>query len=665
MKLKEVEEFRPSKVLLKEIFRDGTYQEIRLKFRELLSKIKEIADTESEIMEAKRRKLLQFETSVIIFETDNLDIINPRIDEWSKQEQRPETRHRFLIYKTPTNWFITGRDIAKGEITKTLEDLNVFDSLWNEKLKDYLTNDPKSSVLPQDSPLHLLAVDCFGYYRPSIFISYSWPDLKYSKRQPLDTYNKMAVHEIADDLKCAGFRVIIDKDDLAPGMDLHDFINLITDAQVDYIGLMATPLYKTKYLNPTHRGERENNKTYIEARRIVSKAERINIFYNKVYTLLLEGNEQESIPDGLNDKIYCKFTENDYFETLLRLIQTAYNIAQTNQRYSDLIKDFDNKRPTVKLPMSHGNPNNQPDQQDTHSRQAAASSYGALRKSESAADESCISHKTSSPTIQLREPPGARMPGAFICIEEPQRVPIRSSPIDTNRLDAYQPTFSPATIIDALVDYDNSDVARQGVRITLNEFFREFSGRYQHLLSNGKADCSGQDYSLVKFNFTYFNLSYSLFNKSSLTHADFSHSYVFQTNFTHSKMGHCRITSNQLATAEYQAIARQKCRKITKREAQAGVMKGLHVYLTFQYKAEVEAGKIQIPLDPLHFFVSNASWVEEKILKHPRFQNEEISRIKTRVSRQLSFFTYLREIAALQPILDETVFQHTDKKRSF
>lgn len=219
------------------------------------------------------------------------------------------------------------------------------------------------------------------------------------------------------------------------------------------------------------------------------------------------------------------------------------------------------------------------------------------------------------------------------------------------------------SLTEALKAYDVADPAVNGVRVTLNGFFRDRGSIYEHLLWKHQARCSGQPKALIKFPFKGFNLSYATFVKSVITGADFCNAYVFCTDFTHAAIGHCNITEFQLATSRYDVINRQNCRKIIKAEAKAGVMKGVNAYLESEYKKDKQANTITERLDSLSFFIGHEDWVKKKISKHPKFENEPERRVNERVFRQLKFFQYLKEVRETQTISTEADFQI--QRRSF
>lgn len=348
MDYKEEKVDRQNDFLIADIFaNDAKFQAIREQFKHLLLGIRAIAEKDSDVACRKRKKVDQFKTTIMDCSGDSSKDVTARVQEWD----HTSTKERFLIYKESDGWTLYGRNIVGKRIQKSIDRLSEEDADFKNAFLKLLQGHSQQGDLAFNHPLHSLVVDFFGYLRPAIFFSYSWPDPNNEARTLKDEYNRKVVHAIAKDLIYAGFRVLLDKDDLFPGHDLDNFMNLITDSRTDYICIMATPLYKTKYLNPSLTLAGDYNKTYVEAKSILSHADSNENFRDRLFTFLLEGEAKDSLPGSLEtSKIFCKFTTNDYFRTLLRMVLKAYDIEESkNQAVSALVREFDKKWRPVKL----------------------------------------------------------------------------------------------------------------------------------------------------------------------------------------------------------------------------------------------------------------------------------------------------------------------------
>jgi small GTP-binding protein len=158
---------------------------------------------------------------------------------------------------------------------------------------------------------------------PSCFISYAWGDLD----------RERWVRKLATYLQNAGIDTILDqKDNVQLGSNVARFISRIE--QSDFIIVVGTRLYRRKY----------ENKLSATGSVVAAEVDLINLRLmgneeqkKTVLPLLLEGDEEASLPPLVRGKVYGNFIEEAlYFSTLFDLILTLYRIPFVHPAVSDL-----------------------------------------------------------------------------------------------------------------------------------------------------------------------------------------------------------------------------------------------------------------------------------------------------------------------------------------
>ncbi len=335
---------RKGRFLLSELFRPDEkrdeHKKVYHEFRKLLAQLKEYMEEKSQLMGLKKRNLQKFTTIIRVWENETPDTIAREI-----KSLKIDSKYGFLIYKISSGWNIKGITITGQSIDHSIDLIPQYQSHYSESLLEKLRDKNTNEQLLASDPLHKLIVEYFGYYRPSMFVSYSWPSPEYQSTFQQDSNNKRDIHKLAKDLECAGFRVLIDKDDLSRGDNIDRFIDLIDGDDTDYVCIMGTPLYKRKYDQPTLFLGGESNKTYVEAKSIIHRANTKPDFDQRIVTLLIDGEESTSFPAQLKNKIFCKLSENDYFNTFISLFFTLYRYKDPmkDKNIKEMIKEFNNK----------------------------------------------------------------------------------------------------------------------------------------------------------------------------------------------------------------------------------------------------------------------------------------------------------------------------------
>lgn len=159
---------------------------------------------------------------------------------------------------------------------------------------------------------------------PSCFVSYAWRD---------DAQERW-VKELSRDLENAGVGVILDQKDNTLGANLARFISRIEDERLDFIAAVGTPRYRLKYENEV---SPSGSVVAAEVNLINLRLTRTNREAETVLPLLLEGDEQSSLPPLMRGKVYADFRlEESYFPALFDLILTLYRIPFGHPAVSDL-----------------------------------------------------------------------------------------------------------------------------------------------------------------------------------------------------------------------------------------------------------------------------------------------------------------------------------------
>ncbi len=337
---------RKSKFLLRDLFRQDEKRDqhriVYREFRKLLIQLREYMEDKSQLIDRKKRNLHDFTTTVRLWEDKTPMFIEEEI-----KALKIDSKNGFLIYRTSNGWNLTGMTIDGHIIDESIKLIPNHLSHYRDALLEKLYDRKNNEQLSKVDPLHKLIVEYFGYYRPSVFISYSWPSEEYRDLDLFiqDTNNDHDIHKVAKDLECAGIRVLIDKKFLLCGDDLNRFINLIHNKDLDYVYVMGTPLYKIKYDKPNLFLGGEYNKTYVEAKEIIQSANNSLACDQRIVALLIDGDGSISVPAQLQRKIFCKFSENDYFNTFLRLIFSLYlyNEPMKDKNIKRMINEFNNK----------------------------------------------------------------------------------------------------------------------------------------------------------------------------------------------------------------------------------------------------------------------------------------------------------------------------------
>lgn len=158
---------------------------------------------------------------------------------------------------------------------------------------------------------------------PSCFVSYAWGEAEQERW----------VRGLANDLMNAGVEVILDrKGNPQIGASVARFISRIE--QSDFVVAVGTPSYRLKYENQVS-----------EAGSVVAaEVDLINLRLTKtgkkketVLPLLLEGDEETSLPPLMKGRVYGNFLDEQfYFATLFDLILTLYRIPFVHPAVNDL-----------------------------------------------------------------------------------------------------------------------------------------------------------------------------------------------------------------------------------------------------------------------------------------------------------------------------------------
>lgn len=159
---------------------------------------------------------------------------------------------------------------------------------------------------------------------PSCFVSYAWGDAEQERW----------VRGLSKDLENAGVGVILDQKENMLGANLARFIGRIEDERVDFVVAVGTPRYRLKYENEV---SPSGSVAAAEVNLINLRLTRTNPEAETVLPLLLEGDEQSSLPPLMRGKVYADFREEEfYFYTLFDLILTLYRIPFGHPAVSDL-----------------------------------------------------------------------------------------------------------------------------------------------------------------------------------------------------------------------------------------------------------------------------------------------------------------------------------------
>jgi TIR domain len=158
---------------------------------------------------------------------------------------------------------------------------------------------------------------------PSCFVSYAWGD----------EGQERWVRGLARDLENAGVAVILDrKDNPEIGRSVARFISRIEES--DFVVVVGTELYRRKY----------ENQVSAAGSVVAAEVDLINLRLTKtekkketVLPLLLDGDEETSLPPLMRGKVYGNFLdERLYFASLFDLILTLYRIPFEHPAVSDL-----------------------------------------------------------------------------------------------------------------------------------------------------------------------------------------------------------------------------------------------------------------------------------------------------------------------------------------
>jgi small GTP-binding protein len=159
---------------------------------------------------------------------------------------------------------------------------------------------------------------------PSCFVSYAWGDVEQERW----------VRGLANDLQNAGVEVILDQKDNLLGANLARFISRIEGGDVSFIVAVGTPTYLRKYENEV---SASGSVVAAEVNLINLRLTRTNREAETVLPLLLEGDEQSSLPPLMRGKVYADFRQEvSYFAMLFDLILTLYLIPFGHPAVSDL-----------------------------------------------------------------------------------------------------------------------------------------------------------------------------------------------------------------------------------------------------------------------------------------------------------------------------------------
>jgi small GTP-binding protein len=148
--------------------------------------------------------------------------------------------------------------------------------------------------------------------RPSCFISYAW-----TSKDRGDPW----VSQLSKDLADAGVEVVLDLTDNLLGSSIARFISRISS--VDYVLVVGTPEYRTKYENTGVVGKVVAAEVDLVHNRLIgTESEK-----STIYPLLRMGTQTESFPPLLEGRVYEDFRDDQrYFGALLNLIISLYRI---------------------------------------------------------------------------------------------------------------------------------------------------------------------------------------------------------------------------------------------------------------------------------------------------------------------------------------------------
>ncbi|OJW67253.1 MAG: hypothetical protein BGO68_01530 [Candidatus Amoebophilus sp. 36-38] len=161
---------------------------------------------------------------------------------------------------------------------------------------------------------------------PTCFISYAWGD----------RYHEYWVKRFCEMLHKAGIEVLLDRWSVRKGNNLNEFVKKIEKA--DWVVVVGTKLYLEKYNNRAANSKEKEDAARLEGQLIEYLVRYSTERGNRIVPILLEGTPEESLPFMLRQKISSEFTNNDYFEELLRLIRDLYNIDHRDQIFDEFIE---------------------------------------------------------------------------------------------------------------------------------------------------------------------------------------------------------------------------------------------------------------------------------------------------------------------------------------
>jgi hypothetical protein len=159
---------------------------------------------------------------------------------------------------------------------------------------------------------------------PTCFVSYAWGEV---------AHERWVEKRLARDLQNAGIDVILDRwHNAAVGAPVHRFISLIEKSRT--IVVIGTPLYRKKYENKLSKtGSVVAAEVDLIAQRLLGTEKQ----KNTVLPVLLDGDEQKSLPPLLRGRNYADFRrEAVYFAKLFDLILTLYSIPFESPAVADL-----------------------------------------------------------------------------------------------------------------------------------------------------------------------------------------------------------------------------------------------------------------------------------------------------------------------------------------
>lgn len=171
----------------------------------------------------------------------------------------------------------------------------------------------------------------------SVFISYAWA-IEGSDTYDQDKRYEVYVEKIAKDLERAGFIVFLDRWYDKGGRDINKFLEEM--GKVDFLLPIGTKLYLTKY---SKRAELEKNKEHvvkIEGKILNYIASYSDSWSERIIPVLLEGTAEESFPILLRPKIPINLVDQDYFESLFKLIRDLYKIDNRDEPFKKLTEEF-------------------------------------------------------------------------------------------------------------------------------------------------------------------------------------------------------------------------------------------------------------------------------------------------------------------------------------